>query len=507
MQSEERSRYGAVRKSRGSPAATHPLFDGCWARKDGIVCCDPTEQLCPQPLPCPRHRNFGTEPTQRGARVGTRHARQRASFPRVCTARSSGFTTASALGHAALRHPPGCSGAEFPAETLCRGMGRGPSVHGGSRRGRPGPSLTFLSLPFPFPPAAHPRPHSRTCGRCHRRRRRCGWCSTRSRRRPRRPPCPPPAPRVCRSPAGSAPRPRTASAQRRGRPEGRSPAEHRRSALPEPPAGRCPRRARARAAARSHCRCRSRWRPPITARPAAARGSAGRSACREGRRQQQVPGSWEAERGRERCALNAHRHGSARLGSAPLLPCYPPRDAVGMARHGSVRGGGRHGAAPSAGARCGPGTARPGRCTALPSAGRPAASPRCEGWVSVCFILDRAASIFVPGAGPGPCCAAGTDLPGGSRCRNTAPPGLRAAAARGKGVTERPRSAMPPRCRSSAPSPDALRVYASSHEQTLCFSRSILSSSSLSIWALLHSESFERKAIRAACAIHPCDAS
>lgn len=370
-----------------------------------------------------------------------------------------------------------------------------------------GPDVAAPVLPFPFPPAAHPRPRSRTCGRCHRRRRRCGWCSTRSRRRPRRPPCPPPAPRVCRSPAGSAPRPRTASAQRRGRPEGRSPAEHRRSALPEPPAGRCPRRARARAAARSHCRCRSRWRPPITARPAAARGSAGRSACREGRRQQQVPGSWEAERGRERCALNAHRHGSARLGSAPLLPCYPPRDAVGMARHGSVRGGGRHGAAPSAGARCGPGTARPGRCTALPSAGRPAASPRCEGWVSVCFILDRAASIFVPGAGPGPCCAAGTDLPGGSRCRNTAPPGLRAAAARGKGVTERPRSAMPPRCRSSAPSPDALRVYASSHEQTLCFSRSILSSSSLSIWALLHSESFERKAIRAACAIHPCDAS
>lgn len=205
-------------------------------------------------------------------------------------------------------------------------------------------------------------------------------------------------------------------------------------------------------------------------------------------------------------ALSTHTD-SARLGSAPLLPCYPPRDAVGMARHGSVRGGGRHGAAPSAGARCGPGTARPGRCTALPSAGRPAASPRCEGWVSVCFILDRAASIFVPGAGPGPCCAAGTDLPGGSRCRNTAPPGLRAAAARGKGVTERPRSAMPPRCRSSAPSPDALRVYASSHEQTLCFSRSILSSSSLSIWALLHSESFERKAIRAACAIHPCDAS
>lgn len=205
-----------------------------------------------------------------------------------------------------------------------------------------GPDVAAPVLPFPFPPAAHPRPRSRTCGRCHRRRRRCGWCSTRSRRRPRRPPCPPPAPRVCRSPAGSAPRPRTASAQRRGRPEGRSPAEHRRSALPEPPAGRCPRRARARAAARSHCRCRSRWRPPITARPAAARGSAGRSACREGRRQQQVPGSWEAERGRERCALNAHRHDTARLGSArlPSPPAVLP--AEGCCGHGKARlGAGR----------------------------------------------------------------------------------------------------------------------------------------------------------------------
>lgn len=108
--------------------------------KDGTVCFDPAEQLCPQPLPSPNHRNFGTEPTLHRARAGMCRSWQRASFYRAVLR----FTTVSVL-----RHPPGCSGTEFPAETLCRGKGRAPSMHRGSRRGRPGSSLPLLSLPIP----------------------------------------------------------------------------------------------------------------------------------------------------------------------------------------------------------------------------------------------------------------------------------------------------------------------------------------------------------------------
>lgn len=163
-------------------------------------------------------------------------------------------------------------------------LGSPPRGPGGSaapptREGAPpGPARRFRASPAPAQaaPGTHPdthRPTPGTCGRCHRRRRRSGWCNTRYRRPLRRPPCPPPAPPACRSPAGSAPRPRKASAKRRGRPESRGGAEHGRPALPQARAGGCRPRAEPPP---------SRSRRPITAPPAAAaaRGPAGRSACR-----------------------------------------------------------------------------------------------------------------------------------------------------------------------------------------------------------------------------------
>lgn len=64
-----------------------------------------------------------------------------------------------------------------------------------------------------------------------------------------------------------------------------------------------------------------------------------------------------------------------------------------------------------------------------------------------------------------------------------------------------------PRSQGEEPPLGCAGLCASLQRRRLCFSRSISSSSSLSIWTLLHQESPERKAINAPRAIHPCDAS
>lgn len=72
--------------------------------------------------------------------------------------------------------------------------------------------------------------------------------------------------------------------------------------------------------------------------------------------------------------------------------------------------------------------------------------------------------------------------------------------------------AQPPLCHSpriqrEVPPLACAGLYASRQGWRLRFSRSISSSSSLSIWTLLHWQSLERKAINTPRAIHPCDAS
>lgn len=433
----------------------------------------------------PNDRNFGTEPTQHRAQAGTCHARQRSSFSLVCIARSSGFTTASALGGRISRR-------NFVprAGTRCLGTPGVPTR----------PPRFFPSFPFPSggtrcPPDPLAVPVGAAIvvdeGAVGVTLGADGGSAARPALRRRRGFVDPlQAPLLARERHQ-----RSGAGARRGEAEQSIGAPRCRSLRPgAAPGGRGRRRAPGTGAAPGGGRPSRRAPQQPAGRPGAphAGRGGGSNRCREvGRRNgggSGVPSTHTdtARLGSRRAAARGMLwHGTARLGGGAATALLPlPVPAAVPALHGTAR-------------------PLPRAATCRP----PRRLPRCEGWLSVCFILDRVASIFVPGAGPGPCCAAGTDLPGGHRCRNAAPPGLGAAATPGKRVTERPRSATPARCRSSAPFPSALRVYAACHEQTLCFSRSIPSSSSLSIWALLHSESFERKAIRAACAIHPCDAS
>lgn len=125
------------------------------------------------------------------------------------------------------RHPPP---APFPSWGPGQGWKRRrnfPPASGHGESGGMGDRDPAPEIPHAGSPEDPPQPLSPgTCARCHRRRRRSGWCSTRGTRA---------APPVCKSPAGSAPRPRTASARRGGAGHGH-PAPP--GAEPEPPSRR-----------------------------------------------------------------------------------------------------------------------------------------------------------------------------------------------------------------------------------------------------------------------------